>query len=311
MADPRVAAELERARVPSAYAVLGRVLLAGRDEVMRYATLEARVDKAGGPLVPHPEATGALPCEPPSCVRKPAPLNTDDNALIELAAPRDLIGFERYKGYLGSVYGPEWPYGRIAGRLQGIGQGEVADAHRAGIALALLEHGRKREAAAVLQAAGNASASAELAAARGVLALLSGATAEPALTWTELAADPTLRERTNTRLREGTAEVVDWLERGEPKRAHQAAQALPDSLMRHVGTDALLLRAVAAYRAGELSAVITDLEGLIRAQPDLPRTRPEALFYLARAHYALQHFGKGVSWAERWLIAASPSPTVP
>ena len=163
----------------------------------------------------------------------------------------------------------------------------------------------------MLQGAGKSSASAELAAARGVLGLLTGATAEPALSWTEPAADPTLRERTNARFREGTAEVVDWLERGEPERAHKAAQALPDSLMRHVGTDALLLRAVAAYRAGELSAVITDLEGLIRAQPDLPGTHPEALFYLARAHDALQHFGKGVSWAERWLMASSvvgPTP---
>jgi spermidine synthase/MFS family permease len=280
MREPRVAAELKRARVESVYAVLGRVLLADRSELMDYAGK--------------------------------APLNTDDNALIELAAPRDLIGFERYKGYLGSVYGSAWPYGHIADRLVGMGEGAAADRHRAGVALALLEHGRKREAAAVLQRA-SADSGPELAVARAVLALLSGATAEPALAWRSPPADPTLLERTNARFAAGTAEVVEWLNNGDGKRAHRAALALPDSLMRHAGSEALLLRAVAAYRAGELSAVITEIETLLRLRPELPAEHPEALYYLARAHDALQHFGKGVSWARRYVERRverpSPGPT--
>lgn len=270
MADPRVAAELRRARVDSAYAVLGRVLLADRGELMDYVG--------------------------------DAPLNTDDNARIELAAPRDLIGFERYKGYLGSVYGPAWPYGRIAERLTGLGAGAAADAHRAGIALALLEHGRKREAARVLREASEASADRELRVARAVHALLSGATPEPALAWQQpTAPDPTLSARSNERLRDGTAEIARWLERGDGERAHRAALAVPDGLMRHAGTDALLLRAVAAYRAGAMSDVITEVEALLRTTPGLPEQHPEALFYLARAHDALQRFGKAVAWGRRWV----------
>ena len=268
MHDPRVAAELRRARVPNAYAVLGRVLLADRQELMSYA--------------------------------KDAPLNTDDNALIELAAPRDLIGFERYKGYLDSIYGGSWPYGHIASRIRGIGEGPTADAHLAGVALALLEHGRKREAAAVLA---RGVGSRELQTARDVLALLDGKTPEPAIVWTSPRPDPTISNRSNARFLEAFRDIAAMLSRNETKRAYEVTNAVPDSLVRHFGTDAILLRGVAAYRAGDFSAAITDIEGLLRSQPDLPRLRPEALYYLARAHYALQHFGKGVSWAGRWLDA--------
>jgi hypothetical protein len=69
-----------------------------------------------------------------------------------------------------------------------------------------------------------------------------------------------------------------------------------------------LVRAVAAYGDGDFSAVITDLEGLLRAQPELPSLRPDALFYLARAHDALQHFGKGVAWGTRWVEGRRSRP---
>src|SRR5262249_8893140 len=69
---PRVAAELERAYIHSPEDVLARVLVSSKEEVAQFS--------------------------------QRAPLNTDDNARIELAAPRDLIGFERYKGYLETMY---------------------------------------------------------------------------------------------------------------------------------------------------------------------------------------------------------------
>jgi hypothetical protein len=105
--------------------------------------------------------------------------------------------------------------------------------------------------------------------------------------------------------------VVELLARGEPKRAHEAALALPDGLVQHAGTEARLLRAIAAYRAGELSSVITELESLLREQPAFPSEHPDALFYLARAHDAVQHFGKAVAWGKRWAArppAAGPQP---
>ena len=54
-------------------------------------------------------ATGGAECPAVSCRRIPASLNTDDNMLIELRAPSDLIGFSRYEGYLSVFYGQDWP----------------------------------------------------------------------------------------------------------------------------------------------------------------------------------------------------------
>jgi hypothetical protein len=242
---------------------------------------------------------------------KGAPLNTDDNALIELAAPRDLIGFERYKGYLGSVYGASWPYGHIAQRVQGIGQGAEADGHLAGIALALLDHGRRREASAVLDRAGPSERSDAVRVARDVLGLVSGSAAAPPIAWPVQSADPTLLERSNARFSETFKQAAAALP-SEPKRAHELMSTLPDNLVRHFGRDAVLLRAVSAFGAGDHSAAITDIETLLRSHPDLPEHRPEAMAYLARAHYVLQHFGKGVSWGKRWVeTRPQPGPTMP
>ncbi|HET6333684.1 MAG TPA: fused MFS/spermidine synthase, partial [Polyangiales bacterium] len=110
---PRVAAELERAYIHSPEDVLARTLLSSRAEVVTFS--------------------------------ERAPLNTDDNARIELAAPRDLIGFERYKGYLETMYAPSWPYGRVRSHLAGFGTGHDAADHYARLSFALIAHGRKRE----------------------------------------------------------------------------------------------------------------------------------------------------------------------
>jgi hypothetical protein len=313
MSEPRAAAELRRARVRSPYDVLGRVLFAGRDEVMAYAQLEERRDPKGT-FVAHPEATGAASCPPSTCRRAPAPLNTDDNARIELAAPRDLIGFERYKGYLGTIYGERWPYGHLTGRLHGFGSGQAAAEHHAQLALALLEHGRKREAGAVLDAGERATAPSErgpLVEARAIYATLIGKQPEPSFddaTLSALGSDPTLSDRTRERLLGGAREALDWLRRGEGARAHAAALALSDSGVRHAGPPLLVLRALCAYRAGAFAEAVTDLETLLRAYPHESGAYPEALYFLARSHDALQHFFKGVSHARRWLAHVPGAP---
>ncbi|MGH8923011.1 MAG: spermidine synthase, partial [Actinomycetes bacterium] len=53
-----------------------------------------------------------------------SPLNTDDDAIIEFAAPRDLLGSTRTADpYLARVYAAEWPYGRFDRYLVGLGDG--------------------------------------------------------------------------------------------------------------------------------------------------------------------------------------------
>ena len=98
----------------------GAARLADRDEVLSYTQIEYR--RRGDDWEPFPESSNGEDslCDPSDCRREPSPLNTDDNALIEFSAPMDLIGFQRYEGYLANIYSPDWPYGRLIERIRGL-----------------------------------------------------------------------------------------------------------------------------------------------------------------------------------------------
>ena len=61
------------------------------------------------------------------------PVNTDDNARIEFAAPRDLLGYAKFDPYLTKVYGPLWPYGRLTELARGYDGPERGRARRAAL----------------------------------------------------------------------------------------------------------------------------------------------------------------------------------
>jgi len=302
MSAPGVARELERAYVHSPYDVLARVLLGGRDEIMRYTQLELRIRGGHDPEL-IADSTNEGPCRLKDCWRYPAPINTDDNALIELAAPRDLIGFERYKGYLQTIYSPSWPYGRLANRLQGFGQGATASERYAELALAMLAHGRKREADELVRRASASGPSASHALAAEMAAALGPSPREPALNVRPPENDPAISERANARMRQGYADVSDWLARDEPARAKQALEAIPSSLLRQFGSELRLLRAYVLYRAGEHDMAIGEFEAVARRDPDVVALHPELYFFLARSHDALQHFDKAVRSMRAYIDA--------
>src|SRR5450432_4613410 len=74
-----------------------------------------------------------------------APINTDDNARIEFAAPRDLLGYTKFDPYLAKVYGPLWPYGRLTEIVRGY-DGPDRAARCGLLGRSLLAHGKAREA---------------------------------------------------------------------------------------------------------------------------------------------------------------------
>jgi tetratricopeptide (TPR) repeat protein len=289
--QPRVAAELERAYVHSPYDLLARLLLTNRDEVLRYTELERRLE--GGRWQPKPAATNAAPCPAASCRRTPAPINTDDNALIEFAAPRDLIGFERYKGYLQTIYASDWPYGRLGGHVRGLDGPHGSERH-AELAMALLAHGRKREAGEAIARARSHGPSASLGLASAMHAALSATPLEPALGVAAPAPDPALTERSNERMQRGYVEVRDWLSRGDAAAAKAALDSIPASLLKHFGSGMRLLRGYVLYRSGDHDQAVGELEAIARSDPEFTRAHPELYFFLGRAHDALTHFDKAV-----------------
>lgn len=262
LADPRVRTELGRADVTGPEDIVARVLLASRAEVLEFT--------AG------------------------APVNTDDNARIELAAPRDLIGFERHKGYLETMYAESWRFGRVANRLRGVGSGATASDRYADLALALLAHGRKAEIPTLLERARQHGSTPRLELASDVYALLTGRAPGPQ---PNLRDDPTPHtgdERAIQLLQQGFAAIRDQVELDHIATAVAQLETLPVRLRRGAGPGWALFESYVRYRAGDYDGTIELLEELLRQSPEFCRERPELYYYLARAHEAEQQFGLAV-----------------
>jgi spermidine synthase len=282
---PSVAAELNRAYIHQPFDVIARVLLADRDEVERYAQVESRL--VDGTWKRDVASTNAGPCPSATCRRDTVPINTDDNVRIEFSAPRDLIGYQRYRGYIDTLYAPEWPHAQVERFVrEPLTADETAD-----LVLALLAHGRKAQANKVL-----ARTSAQSEALTRVRTLAQ--TLGPNPTTPPLPVNPQLPGSLDARQRERltlvTREAADWLGRNDPQRALRALDALPHALFVRAGPDVRLLRG-ALLLANEFAAdAIEEIEALARQAPAFVLRRPEIYFHLARAHDSLKHFDKAV-----------------
>jgi spermidine synthase len=260
---PGVAAELERAYIHSPEDVLARVLLSSRAEVLRFS--------AGSPI------------------------NTDDNARIELAAPRDLIGFERYKGYLETMYAASWPYGRIQGLLRGFGSGPAASASYARLALSLLSHGRKAELPALLSAAAAQGDGPELQLSQAVYLGLAGRTTEPPLSLSREDPVPNDAEpQVRALLSQAYLQVMSELGLGHYAKALGQLERVPTRMLRSAGGEWSLLEGYLRAKSGDADGAIDVFEDLLRSRDGFALEHPELYYVLARAHDALQHFDKAV-----------------
>jgi spermidine synthase len=278
----RVAAELERAYIHSPEDVLARVLLSSRDEVLRFT--------AG------------------------APLNTDDNARIELAAPRDLIGFERYKGYLETMYAPNWPYGRLRSQLVGFGQGAQAAEHYARLAFALLAHGRKREVPELLalaeaerarEPAAAISGEDELRVVAEIDRLLRSPAGEPPLGLPERLAPDDAPADLRALVDETVQQVRELLAQGKAGAALAKLERIPSHARRKLGSSFGLFDAYVKYKAGDMEASVDQLEELLRSDEGLAARYPATHYFLARSHDGLMHFDKAVRNMRVYVLASA------
>jgi spermidine synthase len=280
---PRVAAELERAYIHSPEDVLARVLMSSKQEVVQFS--------------------------------QRAPLNTDDNARIELAAPRDLIGFERYKGYLETMYAPDWPYGRVRPHLTGFGSGARAAEHYAALSFALLAHGRKREVPELL-ALGAGERAKDVPAAEGgrdelavvgaIHHLLATTEDEPALGHPESLAPDDAPPEVRGLVDETVELARTELAASRSATALAKLERIPSHLRRKLGSAFRLFESYVQYKAGDAEACIDGLEHLLRDDEGLARRYPATHYFLARAHDGLSHFDKGVRNMRVYVLANSP-----
>ena len=296
-ASPSVREELERAYVHSPFDVIARSILANRDEVLSYTQIEHRM--RGGEWEAVPESSNGTECEPPSCRREGAPLNTDDNALIEFSAPRDLIGFQRYEGYLANIYSPDWPYAQLLEEVRGFGEGDEAARNYAEMAMALIAHGRKGEAAEFIRRAFESGRAREAQIATEVLTLLLSDEHEPRIAIEPPVPGPQMDERTARRLSDGFEAVRQSVDLRAWATALTAMEEIPAPLRLHSGPGMRFLYAYLLYKAAEGSpsryrAAIDQLEDLVRSDEDYVRRHPELYYFLARAHDAEFNFDKAL-----------------
>ncbi|MEM7604225.1 MAG: fused MFS/spermidine synthase [Myxococcota bacterium] len=296
---PGVADELGRAFVNTPYDVFARTLFASKEEVLQYAQIEHRL--MGGEWQAFPDRSNPpnASCPEATCRLEPVPLNTDDNALIEFAAPRDLIGYQRYEGYLANIYSPEWPFGRLVGQAAGFGDGEEAAQRYAEMALSLIGHGRKAEAAAFVDLAERAGQAPAIAVAAEVLTRLMSPQAEPQVVIEEPVPGPQMATEQARVLREGFQAVRTAIDAGDYETAQLAMEAIPAPIRLHSGPSLRLLHAYLLYKTGptypsRFGEAVELLEDLARSEPDYVQRHPELFYFLGRAHDADLHFDKAV-----------------
>jgi spermidine synthase len=238
-----------------------------------------------------------------------SPTNTDDNALIEFTAPRDLLGYAKFDPYLAKVYGPMWPYGRLTELVRGFdGPNRSADCGRLG--RSLLAHGKAREAELWTRRAEAAGDSPEAQHARLLLRLVStrmdrdpeiplapgDALAPPVVPPKLAAAHPEYV----TRVADEYRDVLADFGARRYATAYKILDKWPEPLWAGLGQDFALLSGFLDYKAEFYSDAVDTLKALADDAAYVAR-RPEVLYYLGRAHYASAAYGKAVDALERFV----------
>jgi spermidine synthase len=238
-----------------------------------------------------------------------SPDNTDDNARIEFAAPRDLLGYAKFDPYLAKVYGPLWPYGRLTEVVAGY-DGPDRSARAGLLGRSLLAHGKAREAELWTRRAEAAGDRPEAQHARLLLRLVStrldrdpeiplgpGEELEPPVIPAKVAAGhPEYGERVAAEY----PEVVAEYKARRYATAYKILDKWPEALWTGLGKDYALLSGFLDYKAEFYTDAVDTLKPLADDAAYVAR-RPEVLYYLGRAYYANASYTKAVDALERFV----------
>jgi spermidine synthase len=319
LAAPGIRAAVEPSHAVNATDLLARMLFATREEVMRFAVIEERLER--GEWRSDLRATGLGECSPPACRRRPAPINTDDNALIEFAAPRDLIGFDAFTGYVETMYSDEWRYGRVEQHMQVPDDLEARIRLRAQLGISLLAAGRPRRAGELLD---------ETATMRGPggVELRVPEMLRAAALWNAITAprEPTVRLEAPIpsaalspegarALQESFDRARQAIDNGSYNTALEILLALPSNLRDQSGPGMRMMFGFLLYRASltegaepRFAEAAEALEALLRDEPAWCERHPEVHYLIGRARFRNGDFARAVQAMGRF-VDLSRTPT--
>jgi spermidine synthase len=235
-----------------------------------------------------------------------APINTDDNALIEFGAPRDLLGYHRYDSSVVRVYGASWPYGHLSGLLDRQPDGPAA----ARLARALLAHGKRREAALYVERAARTGAPAEARRLKLILGLLRPRDSDDP----EAPLAPGGLEPPKLRASLKPAEVLERTRQYEEVERELRTRTWATGLKILRGwpeedvvahPDLRFLFAFLLYKAHFHAAAVDHFKAL-QADAAYAARRPALRYYLGRIDYAAGDYGRALGHLEAY-VAAQPA----
>jgi len=309
-------AALAPARVERAEDIIARNLFASRDEVVRYAQYEERLEE--GRWVRKMFATNHDDCPAATCRRVPAPLNTDDNARIEFAAPRDLIGYDAFAGYVETLYDERWPYARVMNDVV-LSVDPIERARSYGrIATALLANGRPDRVLTVLEQATNVLASRaappELERASDLFTALT-TEREPPLRLDSARAAPDLSAEGERELNAAFSRATEQMRQGSFRTALSTLDGLPSQVRDHAGPSVRLLRGYLLYKvstqpgaAPQFTQAAEYLERLARDELPWATQHTEVLFFIAKSRFHAGDFALSVAAMSRWIDMVAQAP---
>ncbi|MCC6749441.1 MAG: fused MFS/spermidine synthase [Deltaproteobacteria bacterium] len=233
-----------------------------------------------------------------------ARINTDDNALIEFGAPRDLYNHGKYDYYVSKLYGEAWPYGRLRGFVEGYGSSE----EYAGLVHSLLVQGKMREARAFATNLRPTAGEESRLVTRFLELLDERESDDPEVDLTEgtggaLAPPKGPPKSLPPKEAEKVAREYLLAERRAKARTFRAAldvlEAWPEEVRESGGDDFQLFWGYLAYKTGEFRAAAQILEPLWSNGKFIER-RPALLYYLGRAYYGNADYRKGIKALRQW-----------
>ena len=246
-----------------------------------------------------------------------APINTDDNALIEFSAPRDLLGYMRYDSYLMRIYGADWPYGRFEPFLTGLGDASPTGkgASEARLSEALVAHGKRRPAMRMATSAitdGGTGADHAL----RLVNLLDPRTHEeeeiPLASEADPLDAPTVPKNLTPAEQEKFARDYALLE--SEMHHHRWAHALkaigewPERWVDEAGQDFQLVMGYLLYKTDLEDDALDHLKPLAQDAAYCKR-RPAVLYYEARAYYSWAIYGAGTREMRKYMDLTPPPPS--
>ncbi len=251
-ARPEVDRAMQVAEIAGPHDVAGRIIFASRSEVLEYC--------AG------------------------AAVNTDDNALIEFAAPKDLIGYSRNERSASEIYAEDWKYGNVDFLLSGYGTGVEAAGNYAELALALAGCGRYGLAGHMVETSGATARSEMGELAVLVLANLSTDENDPEVVFEPPIPGPEMDPATQELFWGKYDRALELLMQGDARKSLEELLGIPDVLLDNSGPGIAFLHAYLLYYNAMYADAIDILEELKQRPDGFSRTSPEVYYYLAKAH---------------------------